>query len=230
MTYKDLIKSFPGAKRLASLIRLGRGEARFEGSAAYWDRRYREGGNSGAGSYNRLAQFKAQVLNEFVETRRIQTVVEFGTGDGAQLSLAAYPRYIGVDVSPTVIVALKKRFLSDHTKSFFTTTDYNSPSSELALSLDVIYHLVEDEVFETYMRRLFAAATRHVVIYSSNEDKAWAAQHVRHREFTRWVEEREPKWRLEKRVLNAFRFDEQDQENTSFADFFIYSLATAGVN
>jgi hypothetical protein len=40
---------------------------------------------------------------------------------------------------------------------------------DLELSLDVIYHLVEDEVFDAYMRSLFAHAGRFVVIYSSNK-------------------------------------------------------------
>ena len=49
----------------------------FRGSAAYWDARYRAGGNSGAGSYGRLAAFKAEVLNEFVRRRGIRSIVEF---------------------------------------------------------------------------------------------------------------------------------------------------------
>ena len=39
---------------------------RFPGSAQYWDERYATGGTSGSGSYNRLAAFKAEILNEFV--------------------------------------------------------------------------------------------------------------------------------------------------------------------
>jgi hypothetical protein len=33
---------------------------KFSGSKAYWENRYADGGNSGAGSYNRLADFKAE--------------------------------------------------------------------------------------------------------------------------------------------------------------------------
>lgn len=42
--------------------------------------------------------------------------------------------------------------------------------ADLSLSLDVIYHLVEDEVFETYINTLFKSARRYVIIYSSNSD------------------------------------------------------------
>ena len=34
--------------------------------------------------------------------------------------------------------------------------------------MDVIYHLVEDEIFESHMAALFNHATRFVLIYSSN--------------------------------------------------------------
>ena len=69
-------------------------------SSAYWQERYRQGSNSGPGSYGRLALFKAEIVNRFVRDHNIADIIEFGSGDGAQLTLADYPRYVGVDVSP----------------------------------------------------------------------------------------------------------------------------------
>lgn len=57
------------------------------------------GGNSGAGSYNKIAIFKAKIMNQFVAENDIQHVIEFGFGDGAQLMRAKYPEYTGLDVS-----------------------------------------------------------------------------------------------------------------------------------
>ena len=42
--------------------------------------------------------------------------------------------------------------------------------ADLSLSLDVIYHLVEDDVFEYYMRTLFEASNGYVIIYASDSD------------------------------------------------------------
>ena len=36
-------------------------------SKKYWNNRYVKGGNSGAGSYNNLAQFKGDVINNFIK-------------------------------------------------------------------------------------------------------------------------------------------------------------------
>jgi len=62
--------------------------------------------------------------------------------------------------------------------------------------LDVIYHLTEDMVFETYLTQLFAAARRLVVIYSTNAEASGTAPHVRHRHFSPWVTANCPDWKL----------------------------------
>jgi SAM-dependent methyltransferase len=197
-------------------------------SPDYWDQRYRSGGTSGAGSYGRLAEFKAGVLNSFVAEHRIASVVEFGCGDGNQLSLAQYPRYVGVDVSATALQLCKNRFRDDRTKSFFLyrpdcfVDNHGIFSAELALSLDVIFHLIEDAIYETYMSQLFSSATRFVVVYASDEDATTADVHVRHRQFTRWVAESAPRWRLLKRIRNEYPFDPKQPDSTSFSSFFVF--------
>lgn len=107
----------------------------FTGSTEYWECRYANGGHSGAGSYGPMAEWKAHHINEWVEQHNIQRVVEFGGGDGAQLSLAQYPQYIGLDVSRSVIDTCKRKYAEDHTKSFLwmdpdrTSTTDTSPET-----------------------------------------------------------------------------------------------------
>jgi SAM-dependent methyltransferase len=82
----------------------------FPGSKRYWENRYCQGGNSGAGSYGELAEFKAETLNKFVAENNIHSVIEFGCGDGNQLMLANYPYYTCVDVSPKAIEICRELF------------------------------------------------------------------------------------------------------------------------
>jgi SAM-dependent methyltransferase len=196
----------------------------FRGSSSYWDERYRAGGNSGAGSYGRLAEFKAEILNEFVAREQIRSVIEFGCGDGAQLALAHYPRYVGVDVSPASIELCTGRFAGDPTKQFYLTGALPADLGrfDLALSLDVIYHLVEDDTFEAYMRTLFDHGGRHVVIYASNRDAPGPSPHVRHRAFASWVTRCAPAWRLTRTIANRFPYDSDRPDDTSFADFHFF--------
>jgi hypothetical protein len=61
-----------------------------------------------------------------------------------------------------------------------------------------------------------------VVIYASNEDRATAAPHVRHRKFSDWVARHRADFALEAHIPNAYPFDPADPVNTSFADFYVY--------
>ncbi|HVZ33768.1 MAG TPA: class I SAM-dependent methyltransferase, partial [Polyangiaceae bacterium] len=79
-------------------------------SGEYWERRYGLRMTSGPGSYGALAAFKAEILNGFVRQHRIESVLELGCGDGNQLALAEYPRYLGLDVSKTAIDLCVQRF------------------------------------------------------------------------------------------------------------------------
>lgn len=203
--------------------RLRKQKLPFPGSAAYWNERYLKGGTSGAGSYNRLAAFKAEVLNGFVAEHGVASVLEFGCGDGAQLALAQYPSYVGVDVAQAAVELCRTKFKADPSKSFYLSGTLPAQlTAEMTLSLDVIYHLVEDEVFEPYMRDLFARATRFVCIYSSNEDRLAPEKHVRHRHVTGWADRHAPGWALLRHVPNRHPLDPADPGNTSFADFFFY--------
>jgi SAM-dependent methyltransferase len=200
----------------------------FPGSASYWETRYAKGKTSGTGSYGDFATFKADVLNKFVADQGVQSVIEFGCGDGNQLGLAKYPSYLGFDVSKTAIDLCRSRFGCDASKRFLLLADYAGESAEMALSLDVIYHLVEDEVFESHLRKVFSASTKYVVIYSSDSDQIEEdkrSAHVRHRSFTRWVGENLSEWRLTARVPNAFPY-KGDFRTGSFSDFHFFERSS----
>ena len=193
-------------------------------SADYWDARYSSGANSGNGSYGEVASFKAQILNEFVLTYNITSVIEFGCGDGNQLSLARYPKYVGFDVSPKAVEWCQNLFYHDASKRFlvYDRGRSNTERAELTLSLDVIYHLVEDGIFERHMNDLFLAATRFVIIYSDNEEAPRDTLHVRHRRFTDWIVNHEPEWQLIEHIPSKYPW-KSETEVGSWADFWIYA-------
>lgn len=193
-------------------------------SSAYWEARYRNGGTSGAGSCGRLAAFKADFINAFVADNAVASVLDFGCGDGNLLSLLSLPDYVGVDVSATVLARCAVRFAATRGWRFLSPDHLDAAMrAELALSVDVVFHLVEDDVYERYLHNLFAHATRFVIVYSSNQDATWPARHVRHRRITGDVTARWPAWHLLAHVPNRFPYDPARAEETSFADFFVYT-------
>ncbi len=190
----------------------------FKGSAAYWEERYRNSGNSGTGSYGENAVYKADFINSFVVENTIQKVIEFGCGDGNQLKQFRFPSYIGLDISPTVVQKCTGIFKEDATKKFFVydqktlVDNAGTFSSDLSLSLDVIFHLVEDEVFENYMHHLFNLSSKYVIIYAWDVEEE-RKYHVRHRRFTSWIENNIMDFQLVKTIKS---------DTNPFCDFFIY--------
>lgn len=194
----------------------------FKDSSSYWEDRYRTGGKSGSGSYNELAEYKAEIINEFVRENNLKTVIEHGCGDGNQLTYGLYPSYTGFDVSPEAVNICKRKFKNDKSKTFKHSDEYAGETADITLSLDVIYHLVEDEVFQSYMLRLFESSKKFVLIYSSDfeEQQKTVMDHVKHRKFTKYVEKAFPGWKLLKKIPNRFPYSEDSAG--SHSDFFIY--------
>jgi hypothetical protein len=94
----------------------------------------------------------------------------------------------------------------------------------------VIYHLVEDEAFEAYMRSLFAAGKRLVIVYSTNSEVGTkTASHVRHRLFTDWVEESAgSQWQLVSHILNDYPEKIGGYSNRgSSAEFYVYQRSSS---
>lgn len=186
--------------------------------AGYWDRRYREGRTSGAGSEGDEGAYKAQYLTDFTHQHNITSVLDWGCGDGQVLGLVRFPEginYVGVDVSPTIVQQMNEKFVSPYT--FLTATEFlknvarlreNLQSSTphevskfplkftLALSMDVLFHLPNDEDYRDYLDCLFGSATDFVMIYSTNYAGGRTARHVYRREFTPDIAERFPEWKL----------------------------------
>jgi SAM-dependent methyltransferase len=168
--------------------------------AGYWDRRYREGRSSGAGSEGNEGQYKADYVSDFIHNRDVKSVIDWGCGDGQVLELIRLEgaAYTGVDVSHTILARLRAQFPPIHGYRFDTLYDgYDfGEQRELALSMDVLFHLPDDADYFGYLGQLFGSSTRFVIIYSTNYAGGRTARHVFRREFTPDIAERFPNWEL----------------------------------
>ena len=193
-------------------------------SKMYWETRYIKNKNSGPGSYGRLAKFKAEIINNFVTKHNIQNIIEFGCGDGNQLSYYKFKNYTGIDVSKTALDICKEKFENDSSKKFIELDNYNGQKADLSMSIDVIFHLVEDEIFHIYMQNLFYSSNRYVIIYSSNNANlnSKGAKHVKHRCFTDWIRTNKANWNMLDKIENKYTTSLPNTTNKSFSDFFIF--------
>lgn len=78
-----------------------------------------------------------------------------------------------------------------------------------------MYHLIKDEVFDSYIGQLFDPAKKFVIDYSSNKE---LASHVKRWKFTQWVQKHRPQWAMIEHIPNRFSVGERCQTRL-LADF-----------
>lgn len=188
-------------------------------SSLYWDKRYSSGGNSGVGSYGDKAIMKADVVNRWITLEDVESICEWGFGDGNQLSYYAIKgkQYVGYDVSETVINSARLRFPKNY--NFFWTSDYNNETYDVSLSIEVIFHL-DDSKFQNYMTNLFKSSKKYVIIFSTNYDSQ-PDYHMIHHEIIDYCKEHFPSFRLCEEVCpDIFKTSEINKSLNSC--FFIF--------
>ena len=154
-------------------------------------------------------------INEFTISNNINSVVDFGCGDGHQLSLFKFKNYIGLDISEESVSICKRKFKNDKYKTFMVYENDINLSAELAISLDVIYHVTDDIMYKKYMQDLFRSAALFVIIYSTNYDEEYSGNHIKHRNVINWIQNNINLWKLIKVIKNRYPAD-------SKSNFYIY--------
>jgi SAM-dependent methyltransferase len=175
-----------------------------------WDKRYRNNGNSGLGTHNQLLHdFKISYLNKVISENNITSVYDLGCGDGHQMT-KLYTHgvdYTGTDISRVAIDMCRKKY----TDKRYVYYDEYIGEGDINVSFDVIYHILDDREYRTYLDRLFKS--RYVLIYSSNH-KSVKKGHVVHREFLLDVPSTHE---LVEKVENPHR-------NISSADLYLFKI------
>lgn len=192
----------------------------------YWNKRYASGGNSGSGSRGQLAMYKADVINDLIVKHKIHTLLDLGCGDGYQGDMYKVQRYLGYDISDAAIDLCKARYF-DRVNASFDVYHPNMPLpiAEMAISMDVLFHITDKSRLETYLKDLFGCAEKVVVVYAydhDNSDNDRFAPHYKPVKFTSIIKEQHPDWMLSQHIENKFPVKEFGTAKGSYSDFYIY--------
>lgn len=162
---------------------------------AYWEKRYADGRDSGAGSKGQVAARKAAFVSELLSDPALDSVIDWGVGDGVvlgQMDLHG-AEYTGIDVSETVLARARTLF-PQHL--FLHLNDYDGLMRDVGLSLDVLFHFPDEREYLHYLVLLFGTARSVVCIHSSDDASGLRAKHVRRRKFTADAAKLFPHWEL----------------------------------
>jgi len=153
-------------------------------SLKYWENRYKTGPKFG-NSYDEEIKIRARYINKFIKEKGIKRVFDYGCGDGRHSKYIQAPDYIGVDVSETALQRCRKL---NPGKKFLPAKDIvpvlREFKPDFCLSLWVISHLIEDVLYQNYMKNLFCSQ-RFVHIRSLNQNKMYSALYQKDRNFTK---------------------------------------------
>lgn len=182
-------------------------------STSYWESRYANGGNSGKGSYDNVANYKAKIINDFIEKNNIKNLIDYGVGDGNQLSFFKCENIIGLDVSPTIIRKLKFIYCNDNTKQFYLVNNFDTTNkSTLVISCEVLFHLINIDIWKKYIANLFAYSKKYVIIFAADYDKDFG-HHCLCRKFTDYIKLNYPNWSLKNTIK---------RDDGCLGDFYIF--------
>jgi len=85
----------------------------------------------------------------------------------------------------------------------------------LVLSLDVIYHLVEDEMYYEHMKNLFSLSDIVCIFSTDDEVKDIPPPHLKNRKISKYIKENFTNFKL----VDSKRFYEDSDNNIGF---FLY--------
>jgi len=182
-------------------------------SKKYWENRYHTGGDSGRGSYGDFKKFKTRIINQILDEYNINEVYDLGCGDGSQIEHINIHnmKYVGFDVSETAINICKKKYPNLIFDNILNIKNYNPV--QLTMSNDVIYHLIEDSVYDIYMENLLNKTNKYVLIFSTNFNQKYGNTHVKHRNF-------------DDKLLSEFTLLKKIKNEIpgGIADFYLYEI------
>jgi len=187
-------------------------------SKQYWIKRYEDGGNSGEGSYTKFAEFKASVVNKYM--KKVTSVLDMGCGDSNQISYFQLPEvYYGYDISPKAIRMCREKFPDLK----FSTKLPKNKKYDLVLSLDVLFHLIEDSVYEEYIQNIFHFSSKYVIIYANSKEfkEFKTAKHVKFRNNEEFIDKNYKNWRKIEYIKNKYPLI---NGKGSPSDFMIYEV------
>lgn len=132
----------------------------------YWDVRHSNGRTSGNGSIGCLRDFKWEKIEEHVG--KVNDVIDVGCGDLSFWDGRDCDNYVGIDCSEVVI---QKNIVKRPKWNFITSRSDNTMVSmlckaDVVFCFDMLFHIMEDDVYENTIENLTRFSKKHVFIYT----------------------------------------------------------------
>lgn len=147
----------------------------------YWEKHYATGGTSGEGSIGSIREWKWEQIRSIAG--EVDNVVDVGCGDLSFWNDTLPPTYTGIDISSTIVEKHRKR----HPAATFIVANAAIPqavSGRIVLCMDMLFHIMDDEVFRGILMNLGRYAREWIFVYT------WRVNPLEAQETRRYVSDK----------------------------------------
>lgn len=177
----------------------------------YWDTRYKRGDSSGFGSVGKLREFKWDIINKYAGN--VNEVIDVGCGDLSFWEGRNCSKYSGIDISPTIIDRNKK--IRKNWKFICSPADVKIDiSSNIVLCLDVLFHIMDDDIYLKILNNLMSYSNNLVFIYTWKINPFLNINHLKNRFINLLLKENE----LNDKRLVKIKY----QKYRKFSNYFLF--------
>jgi len=140
---------------------------RISREAAYWEKRYSLGGDSGEGSAGKGRDWKWKMINEFAPN--ITSVIDVACGDlrfwnGRPDKYV--DDYIGIDISKTIIERNRKIQQSNIKFICAPAEKRIGLKAPFVFCMDLLFHIMDDDTYEAILENLCYYSSRFIFVHT----------------------------------------------------------------
>lgn len=132
----------------------------------YWDQRYCKGGISGEGSIGDYRDWKWHIIKKYTDKlENLNSVIDIGCGDLSFWEGKTCKKYIGMDVSKTII---EKNIVKKPEWTFFcNSADIRKDiKSNCVFCFDILFHIMDDNTYEKILKNVISYSQNMIFIYT----------------------------------------------------------------
>jgi len=148
----------------------------------YWEKRYRAGGDSGAGSVGEIREWKWRIIERYAG--KVDDVIDVGCGDLSFWKNRDCPRYLGLDTSHTIVERDRHERPKWEFRVHRAEVALESAPARIVLCLDVLFHIMNDQQFDQILENLCRFSKEWIFIYTwirNPFDLQWALGRLKNR-------------------------------------------------
>lgn len=155
----------------------------------FWEKRYGGGGHSGAGRKGVQRWWKWKQISKYTNA---QDVIDIGCGDLDFWKGRKVKKYIGIDLSPSLLEKNKKKRPTWKFKLGGGELTHNISAQDV-FCLEMLYHIMDDKIYLRILKNLIKYSKKHIFVLNWTRnpierlEKYDGWHYQKHRDFDKYL-------------------------------------------